>query len=278
MRHDQHDRPTIDARAPAPQHTCCHHISLPTATRSRCLPSSLPRRRACPAPNALGDTSFMTAPPRAAATPYTRPAPPHWQSVDLAPHSRCARHTWTHCHPDSVPRRGGGRSHRPSEIRLSLQRATARAGEKGPDRCRTQHRGGARDAVRWCRRAPDADAGPPGKAAPTRPAPADGASSAPPNCERRRSARHQAADCSPPKSTTCIPLSIGGDRWDWANLGSPVTSITPPRTSSTASAAEPDHDDGYRGLESLAIAQARQRRGGRACTVPVLKSVFGDNH
>ena len=44
----------------------------------------------------------MTEPPRAAATPYTRPAPKHWQSVDPAPHSRYARHTWTHCHPDSV--------------------------------------------------------------------------------------------------------------------------------------------------------------------------------
>ena len=102
VRRDQRVRHTIDERAPAPQHTCCHHISRPTATRPRCSPSPPPAHRGYPGRNALGDTSSMTAPPRATATPYTRPAPRHWRFVDLAPHSRCARHTWTHWHPDSA--------------------------------------------------------------------------------------------------------------------------------------------------------------------------------
>jgi 5-methylcytosine-specific restriction enzyme A len=219
MPHDQHDRPTIDARAPAPQHTCCHHISLPTATRSRCLPSSLPRRRACLAPNALGDTSFMTAPPRAAATPYTRPAPPHWQSVDLAPHSRCARHTWTHCHPDSV------------RVGWWPVASSERDTTKPP----------ARDRARWRERT-----GPMPYAAPRRCArcgavvpagtrcrcrPAWEGSTNPPSTSRWRTLRAAKLRASPICETPgcrllatevdhIIPVSIGGDRWDWSNLSS----------------------------------------------------------
>jgi hypothetical protein len=117
-----------------------------------------------------------------------------------------------------------------------------RDGER-TDRCRMQHHACAPDAVQSYPHAQRVHAGHRGKAAVTRAAPLDGASCARPNCAHRRSARQQAADCSRPRSTTlcrCRSAATAGTSPTWP---ASVTGITPPRTSSTASAAGPDRDD-----------------------------------
>jgi hypothetical protein len=147
---------------------------------------------------------------------------------------------WLNSMPEPERPRGvvAGRSF-PTPTSCSLDE---RDGER-TDRCRMQHHACAPDAVQSYPHAQRVHAGHRGKAAVTRAAPLDGASCARPNCAHRRSARQQAADCSRPRSTTlcrCRSAATAGTSPTWP---ASVTGITPPRTSSTASAAGPDRDD-----------------------------------
>ena len=264
MPRDQHKWHRID---PRPQHrsTLLPPHRPPDRYTVRITAVSAASPHGCPAPNALGGTSSMTAPSPQRQRHEPGPGRGTGRFVDQCPALTLCRHTSTRCPSPSARAASSlaaSSGHTPGlECSSRARRIDDDAQDEGltdavcstthmrPMRCSRTRRTTCPCRARW--------EGSPTRAAPPMAQTTRGQTALDPICETP-GCRLLATEVD-----HVVPLSPAATAGTGPTCSRSATTITPPRTSSTASAAGPDRDEGDRWVGIATRPSSRQRRGGR---------------